>query len=33
MELYYHEVDRSVLVLSADGGLNADTAADFVSQL
>jgi anti-sigma B factor antagonist len=33
MELYYHELDRSVLILSADGGLNADTAADFVSQL
>src|SRR5437762_6375372 len=33
MELYYHELDRSVLILRADGGLNADTAADFVSQL
>jgi len=33
MELYYHELDNSVLVLSADGGLNADTAADFVKQL
>jgi anti-anti-sigma factor len=33
MELYYHELDRSVLILSADGGLNAETAADFVSQL
>ena len=33
MELYYHELDRSVLILRADGGLNADTAADFVKQL
>src|SRR4051794_41926074 len=33
MELYYHDLDRSVLILSADGGLNADTAASFVSQL
>jgi anti-anti-sigma factor len=33
MEFYYHEVDRSVLILSADGGLNADTAADFIDQL
>jgi anti-sigma B factor antagonist len=33
MEFYFHELDRSVLILSADGGLNADTAADFVAQL
>ena len=33
MEFYYHELDREVLILSADGGLNADTAADFVGQL
>jgi len=33
MELYYHEVDQSVLILSADGGLNADTAAAFITQL
>ena len=33
MELFYHELDKSVLILSADGGLNADTAADFVKQL
>src|SRR3954466_6005447 len=33
MVLYYHELDRSVLILSADGGLNADTAAGLVSQL
>jgi anti-anti-sigma factor len=33
MEFYFHELDRSVLILSADGGLNADTATDFVQQL
>jgi anti-sigma B factor antagonist len=33
MEFFFHELDRSVLILSADGGLNADTAADFVQQL
>jgi anti-sigma B factor antagonist len=33
MELYRHELDNSVLILSADGGLNADTAAAFVDQL
>lgn len=33
MEFYYHEVDKDVLILSADGGLNADTAADFIKQL
>ena len=33
MEFYYHESDRDILVLSADGGLNADTASTFVEQL
>jgi anti-anti-sigma factor len=33
MEFFIHELDRSVLILSADGGLNADTAAEFVGQL
>ena len=33
MELVFHEVDKSVLILSADGGLNADTSAEFVEQL
>jgi anti-anti-sigma factor len=33
MEFYYHELDRSVLILNADGGLNADSADDFVRQL
>jgi anti-anti-sigma factor len=33
MELYYHELDRSVLILRADGGLNADTAGEFVANL
>jgi anti-sigma B factor antagonist len=33
MEFFFHELDRNVLILSADGGLNADTAAQFVSEL
>ena len=33
MEFYFHELDESVLILSADGGLNADTAGEFVGQL
>jgi anti-anti-sigma factor len=33
MEFFFHELDKSVLILSADGGLNADTAVEFVSQL
>jgi len=33
MEFYYHEVERDVLILRADGGLNADTASDFVQQI
>src|SRR5438046_3203485 len=33
MEFFYHELDKDVLILSADGGLNADTAGPFVQQL
>jgi anti-sigma B factor antagonist len=33
MELYYHEADRSVLILGADGGLDADTAGELLSQV
>jgi anti-sigma B factor antagonist len=33
IEFYYHDVDREILVLRADGGLNADTADAFVEQL
>jgi len=33
MELYYHERDRDLLILSADGGLNSDTAHEFVGEL
>jgi anti-anti-sigma factor len=33
MEFYFHELDRSVVILSADGGLNADTAGQFVQEL
>ncbi len=33
MEFYRHEVENDVLILSADGGLNADMAERFVSEL
>lgn len=33
MEFYYDEVDDDVLVLVADGGLNADTAEQFVESV
>jgi anti-sigma B factor antagonist len=33
VEFYYHETDRDVLILAADGGLNAETAEQFVRQL
>jgi anti-sigma B factor antagonist len=33
MEFFYHEFDKDILILSADGGLNAETAAEFVKQL
>ena len=33
MEFFYHEIDKEILILSADGGLNAETAAEFVKQL
>src|SRR6185369_17800112 len=33
MEFYYHEIDRTVLILGADGGLNSDTSKTFVQQL
>lgn len=33
VEFYIHELDRSVVILSADGGLNSDTAVEFVKQL
>jgi anti-sigma B factor antagonist len=33
VEFYYHEVDRDVLILRADGGINADNAAQFVTDL
>jgi anti-anti-sigma factor len=31
MEFYYHDVDRDILIVSADGGLNAQTADQFIS--
>ena len=33
MEFFFHEIDKDVLILSADGGLNAHTADEFVRQL
>ncbi|MBN1341029.1 MAG: STAS domain-containing protein [Phycisphaerae bacterium] len=33
MEFYYHEVDKDVLIVSADGGLSAQTADQFVGDL
>ena len=33
MEFFFHELDRDVLILSADGGLNAETGAEFIRQL
>ena len=33
MEFYYHDVERDVLILSADGGLCSDTARQFVDEL
>lgn len=33
MEFYYHETDGDLLVISADGGLNGDTANQFVTEI
>ncbi len=33
MEFYYHDVDKNILVLAADGGLAAVTADTFVGEL
>jgi anti-sigma B factor antagonist len=33
LDFYYHDTDSGVLVLSADGGLNAQTAEQFVKEL
>ncbi|HSZ55655.1 MAG TPA: STAS domain-containing protein [Tepidisphaeraceae bacterium] len=33
MEFFFHELEKDVLILSADGGLNAETGAEFVRQL
>jgi anti-sigma B factor antagonist len=33
MEFYYKDVEKDVLILSADGGLNADNADEFVGEL
>ncbi len=33
MEFYYHEVQKNVMVISADGGLNRQTADQFTSNI
>ena len=33
MEFFFHELDKDVLILSADGGLTADTGPEFIRQL
>jgi anti-anti-sigma factor len=33
VEFYFHELDNSVLILAADGGINADNAGQFVGDL
>ena len=33
MEFYYDEIDSDVLILAADGGLNGDTADQFVDEI
>lgn len=33
MEFYYHEIENDVLIISADGGLNKQTANQFVEEI
>jgi anti-anti-sigma factor len=33
VEFYYHEIDKDVLILRADGGINKDNAREFVADL
>ena len=33
MEFYFHEIDKSVMILGADGGLNGENARRFIEQL
>lgn len=33
MQFYYHDADHDILVIKADGGLNSQTATQFVSEL
>jgi|SRR4051812_81867 anti-sigma B factor antagonist len=33
MEFFFHELEKDVLILSADGGLNANTGPEFIRQL
>lgn len=33
MEFYYHDIDKDVLILRADGGINKENAPEFVRDL
>ena len=33
MEFYFHEIDRTLMILGADGGLNSNNATQFLEQL
>ncbi len=33
MELYYHDIDRGILILSADGGIDSSNADELVAEL
>jgi len=33
MELYWDEIDHDILILAADGGLNADTSDQLIQSL
>lgn len=33
LDFYYHELDETILILRADGGMNADNAGQFVGDL
>jgi anti-sigma B factor antagonist len=33
MEFYYSDVDKDILIINADGGLNSDNAGEFVDKL
>lgn len=33
MEFYYHEIDKDVLIIAADGGINRQTGGQFVEEV